>query len=826
MLRRLKVRGRLMLVIAVPLVLLLLVAVPEVVQRWDRATSADGAADLTRAATDITATVDALQQERVLSAALRAGAAEQVAQALADQRLVTDAEIERGTAALARAGALSSGLAEVAATATGRLAGLDDVRTQTDRARSIVPWVDPFAPLVDALLVVQEGLGSAVADTGVGNALVQAALLARSTDAAAAQTAQVAAAAAWGELRGDQSGILTDLRADELAYRTAYLAATAASTRVERRAEVNQRDVTNAGRVVDEVLADGDVSSAGPLLRWLDTGTRRQVALGEVEAARAADGLREAVDLGQASRQESTAYLALAGVGLLLALSLALLAARSITRPLRRLTDAADHLAEERLPRLVDALRHPGDDDERYLAATIEPIEVGSDDELAHLGRAFNTVQAVAVDVAAQQADLLRKGISDLYVNLARRNQSLVERQIQLLDRLEAGEEDPEVLEHLFLLDHLATRMRRNAESLLVLAGAESGTRRARPTDVVDVVRAALSEVEAYERVELGALAPAMVQGLTVSDVAHLVAELLENATSFSPPDTTVRVDGIRVGGSYQLVITDHGLGMPAAQLDELNAVLRDPPVTGLALGRSLGCLVAARLAARHGITVRLRPAERGGVAAFVVLPRAVLAPQEPVPAPGLALGTLAALDRHVPVAPLPDEAVPPLDGWTLAALDRHVPVAPAGELAVELGEAERTADGYAPEEPRPARLRDALPSREVFEAGLRTLLAGDPLPVEPDVPAPEPPVRPDGTVVGDVAEAALPAVAELEPLPSPDRQALRRRVPGASGGGQVATSSAERARRSPDEVRENLMRYRSGLRAGRAAAPGREERP
>jgi signal transduction histidine kinase len=562
---------------------------------------------------------------------------------------------------------------------------------------------------------------------------------------------------------------------------------------------VNQRDVTNAGRVVDEVIADGDVSSAGALLRWLDVGTRRQVALRGVEAARAADGLRLATDLGQTSRQESTGYVALAGVGLLVALSLALLAARSITRPLRSLTDAADHLAEERLPRLVDALRNPGDDDERYLAVTIEPIEVGSDDELAHLGRAFNTVQAVAVDVAAQQADLLRKGISDLYVNLARRNQSLVERQILLLDRLESGEEDPEVLEHLFLLDHLATRMRRNAESLLVLAGAESGSRRARPTDVVDVVRAALSEVEAYERVELGALAPATVQGLAVSDVAHLVAELLENATSFSPPDTTVRVDGIRVGGSYQLVITDHGLGMPAAQLDELNALLRDPPVTGLALGRSLGCLVAARLAARHGITVRLRPAERGGVAAFVVLPRAALAADEPVPAPGLALDTLAALDHHLPVAPV-------------------APPAPTVDLD-DVREAAPAMVGWATEEPRPERLRDALPSGEVFEAGLRTLLTGVPPRVEPEGPAHQ---QTEGPAV---AEAAA-AVTDVEPRPSADHQALVRRVPGATGSGQAAASSAERARRSPDEVRTILMKYRSGLRAGRAAAPGREERP
>ena len=146
-----------------------------------------------------------------------------------------------------------------------------------------------------------------------------------------------------------------------------------------------------------------------------------------------------------------------------------------------------------------------------------------------------------------------------------------------------------------------------------------------------------MSEVEEYERVDLGTLAGATLHGPAVSDVAHLVAELLENATQFSPPETMVRVDGARTGGSYQLVITDQGVGMRPEQLEELNAVLRDPPVTGLALGRSLGCLVAARLAARHGITVRLRAGEGEGVAAYVVLP---------APPPGGGAGRAAPVRR------------------------------------------------------------------------------------------------------------------------------------------------------------------------------------
>jgi HAMP domain-containing protein len=875
MLRRLKVRTRLVAVIALPLVLLLAVAGPEALQRRDRAAEADQAAALAAQGEDLDAAANALQIERILSSAVRAGAGDQAGRALVDQRAITDGAVDRAERALSLVADRAPALAPATSHATALLAGLTDIRTETNTARSIVPWVDPFAPVLDALLGLQEGLGSLVAEAGVGSELAQAALVARTKDAAAAQAAQLAAATAWGELRGDQAGILAGLRADELAYRTAYLVAAPTAERVARRAEVQRGAVTTAGRVVDSVIDGGALEAAGRLDDWLDLGGQRQVVLREVEAARVGDAVARADALGDTSRRASTAYAGLAGIGLLVALGLALLAARSITRPLRRLTDAADHLAEERLPKLVDALRHPGDEDERYLSATIEPIEVRSDDELAHLARAFNAVQAVAVDVAAEQADLLRKGISDLYVNLARRNQALIERQIHLLDKLEVGEQDPETLENLYLLDHLATRMRRNAESLLVLAGAESGPRRSRSIDIVDVVRAAVSEVEDYERIDLGALAGATLQGHAVSDVAHIVAELLENATHFSPPSTAVRIDGARTGGSYQLVISDRGVGMPPDQIDALNAILRDPPVTGLALGRSLGCLVAARLAARHGITVRLRAGEREGISAYVIVPRHLIAE-----------------DVAEPLLP--------------ARMDRVV--------RLEEGPAGPEAGGASS---APERLRDALPARASFDADLQALLDGDAPPalVEPPVerrrdpePAPEPVGPPlarrgagrtpddvedhaappgvepavdahdgtgvragdrpgagrasrpgarrdgvdalDGTAVHDEAHPGadrarrrgarrdaidVPVDATPSRVPDPRDDAvvvagarasggLARRVPGATTEAEPPPSDAERQRRSPDEVRALLSRYRSGLQAGRTGDRSHEE--
>jgi signal transduction histidine kinase len=761
MLRKLNVRTRLVAVIAVPLALLLALAVPEALERRDLALDADRAARATADVAQVAAAADALQGERTLSAALRSGAGPDVERALEVQRTITDGAVARAEESLTALAPIDPAVAPAARAAATRLAGLSTVRQETDAAVSDVPWSDPFEPIVDSLLQVQESVGAVTAELGLENRLSAVALLARSKDAASAQDAQMAAASSWGELRGGQSTTLSSQRADEAAFRAAYLAASPPGLLDERRAEVLQGAATQTGRVIDDVVAGAPPSD---LSTWLDESAARQEVLRGVEATRADEALLAIDAVETSSRQSSTAYLGLAGLGLLLALGLALAAARSITRPLRDLTDAADELATDRLPKLVDALRQPVDDDEHQLSAALEPIEVRTDDEIGRLAHAFNAVQLVAIDVAAEQSLLLKKGISDLYVNLARRNQALIDRQIQLLDQLESEEQDTEVLQHLYLLDHLATRMRRNAESLLILAGSESGPRRSKPIEVVDVVRAALSEVEDYERIELGALASATLHGPSGSDVAHLVAELLENATQFSPPDTMVRVDGASTGSSYQIVITDRGVGMRQEQLEELNEVLRDPPVTGLALGRALGCLVAARLAARHGITVRLRSTEGEGVAAYVILPEHLLVDEasEPRPTP---------LHRPVGAPPVGDPR----------------PSDPVSDEAQVLA-SERF--------PAPVRLSDALPARSEFDAGIQALLdlEGEPTLVEPPL---------------TTREAAVAATGEAV-------AALRRRVPGATAEAVPDPIADPPVRRDPDEVRALLSRYRSGLRAGR----------
>jgi signal transduction histidine kinase len=321
------------------------------------------------------------------------------------------------------------------------------------------------------------------------------------------------------------------------------------------------------------------------------------------------------------AQQAAIFYFFFAVASIVVAAAVTYSVARSITVPLRKLTTAAYSLSSERLPALVERLRNPEEESHESLAASLSPIDIDSKDEIGQLAESFNSIQRVTIDVAEEQSVLLRKGIGDIFINLARRNQTLLDRQIEFIDQLEAHEEDPDQLDNLFKLDHLATRMRRNAESLLVLAGAEPPRRRGRPVSLADVVRVAIGEVEDFARIQLLALDEATVGGNVAVDLAHLLSELMENATHFSPPDTMVEIVGHRSANGYIISVSDQGIGMSPEQLAEANHQLARPPLVGLALSRSLGFIVIGRLAQRFDISAKLTASPSGGVTALVTLP-------------------------------------------------------------------------------------------------------------------------------------------------------------------------------------------------------------
>ncbi|WP_093619371.1 sensor histidine kinase [Actinoplanes philippinensis] len=316
---------------------------------------------------------------------------------------------------------------------------------------------------------------------------------------------------------------------------------------------------------------------------------------------------------------------------LLLAILFAWLVARSMARSLRELRQGALAVAQFGLPHAVSRLRDPA------LSASLtpaqvadqiaEPLPVRSRDEFGQVTEAFNAVHLEAVRTAAEQA-ALRASVATMFVNLARRSQILVDRLIGHLDRLERGEEDPDRLAELFQLDHLATRMRRNDENLLVLAGADSTRVQREPAALIDVLRAAQSEVEHYTRIEFGMIDRDIeVAAHAVNDMVHLVAELFDNATAFSPPNSNVLVEARRVGENAILTVEDHGIGISREQLRDLNERLANPPTVDVAVSRMMGLVVVARLANRHAVRVELRPADRErGTVAEVGLPVSVLA--------------------------------------------------------------------------------------------------------------------------------------------------------------------------------------------------------
>jgi len=315
---------------------------------------------------------------------------------------------------------------------------------------------------------------------------------------------------------------------------------------------------------------------------------------------------------------------------LLLAILFAWLVARSMARSLRELRQGALSVAQYGLPHAVMRLRDPslhGSLTPAQVADQVaEPLPVRSRDEFGQVTEAFNAVHLEAVRTAAEQA-ALRSSVATMFVNLARRSQILVDRLIGHLDRLERGEEDPDRLAELFQLDHLATRMRRNDENLLVLAGADSTRVQREPAALIDVLRAAQSEVEHYTRIEFGMIDRDIeVSAHAVNDMVHLVAELFDNATAFSPPNSTVLVEARRLGDGAVLSVEDRGIGISREQLRELNERLANPPMVDVAVSRMMGLVVVARLANRHGVKVELRPSdnERGTVA-DVGLPSAVL---------------------------------------------------------------------------------------------------------------------------------------------------------------------------------------------------------
>jgi signal transduction histidine kinase len=492
---------------------------------------------------------------------------------------------------------------------------------------------------------------------------------------------------------------------------------------------------------------------------------------------------------------------------------------RKLTRDLRNLDGSVREMADERLPRVVARLRRGDDVD---VLAESPPPATSSVREISQIAGSFATVQEAAVAAAVEQARL-RKGVSQVFLNISMRNQSLLHRQVSMLDSMERRATEPGALADLFRLDHLTTRMRRHAEGLIILSGSTPGRGWRHPVPVVDVLRAAVAEVEEYVRVDVVSESRDLVAGIAVNDLIHLFAELIENATVFSPPNTRIEVRADRVGNGLVAEIEDRGLGLSEKELADINGRLATPGEFDLANSEQLGLFVVSRLAARHSITVTLRRSAYGGTTAILLLPFGVL-----VRAEDAAAGLPAEWQPDGPV-PVPLGSEPPSGQAAVSSISgqggrRHWPhVALRGQPADNgVGEADAHPPSVAaplsvaPPAPwRPGAMSpwpDAFRPSSARRGPPRRDTPPDTGPSEP-LPPPRPPrLEPEAT--GPASSGTHLGMPVRVPQGSIAPQLRMRRDPDSQPAAGQAPGAGER---SPEATRDMLILMQEGWQRGRA---------
>ncbi|SOD85030.1 nitrate- and nitrite sensing domain-containing protein [Streptomyces sp. Ag109_G2-15] len=616
------IRGRMAIVLAVPTCLLLALTGLGVADRahdWSAARATESQVGILLQEQDL---VRELQRERGLTNGLLSGA-EQYRDDVRRQRARTDAARTSLRAALAKESGDLPGAA-AAALRQAQLPLVDLIATRTavdtgraDRAATLRFYTRAVTALIDA-----EGVGAPDGDRRIARGVQALQALARATEAVALERGSLNGVFAARRFRSGEYLDFTDVRATRVAALGQFrqLADNA------EKSSLDQAFGTAAARRVTGYEAKAEAGADGSSLhvdatRWWADMTTLVDALHGVRKQVGDDVRARADQVGGAATRELVGFLALGGLILAVASALALFSARSITRPLGALADEADAVAGSRLPDVVKYIQ--GADPDTPLPAEPEAAEVpATAREITRLVAALRNVERTAVGLAAEQA-VLRRNSTESLASLGRRNQALLSRQLGLITTLESQELDPNALAELFELDHLATRMRRNAESLLVLAGEEPPARRWPGTvTVTEVVQSAVSEVEQYQRVAVTDIEPCRVRGHCVAELSHLLAELVENALMFSPPQQPVAVYGWRDGGEYCLAVVDRGIGMTAQRMAQANALLSGKGGSLLAAPtRFLGHHVVGALATRLGAHVELRATEGSGVTAYVALP-------------------------------------------------------------------------------------------------------------------------------------------------------------------------------------------------------------
>ncbi|MCX4760915.1 nitrate- and nitrite sensing domain-containing protein [Streptomyces sp. NBC_01275] len=615
------IRTRLLRILILALAVLLALLGVAAAEQISAYRNASATADNARLEITLQGLVHELQKERGLTTGY-VGGVRQFGGKLPAQRKATDtARTALGQALKGRDDAAAGSVRE----SLDRIDGLVGIRSAADGGTGVVKATfDWFTTTITVLDRLDLGLDE-VHDGRLRDAYQSLQVLGNAKEFTGEERAIVLGSVRAGAFRDGDYSRFMEIRAGRLAALDAFpRSATAAQERrldtamttpdAERAWSYESTAVHGGGRLKWSDL---------PPMAWWDSTTSTINGLRNVQISLGVDVENRAAELESAAQRDLLLFLLLALATVAALGGLALDCVRSVSAPLAELAQQARKVASEQLPTAVAAVQNaPSGETPEPPAALAVADNAGA--EVREVAEAFDRVQRAAFDLATEQA-VLRRNATDSLVSLGRRNQNLVRRQISFINKLEHEDADPATLANLFELDHLATRMRRNAESLLVLAGESSPRPWATPLAVTDVLRAALSEVEEYRRVTLRRIEPAQVNGAVVAEVSHLLAELIENALSFSPPDSDVEVEGRRTSAGYLVAIVDHGLGMDAQMLAEANVRLSGTASFMAEPTRFLGHFVVGALARKRGIEVRLGEAPAAGVVARVLIPAGLL---------------------------------------------------------------------------------------------------------------------------------------------------------------------------------------------------------
>jgi signal transduction histidine kinase len=591
---------------------------------------------------------------------------------------------------------------------------------------------------------------------------------------------------------------------------------------------------------------------------WYAAQSAKVDAMQQTELAVARNIVARAQRL-QASAESSAVVTAIVTAIILLLVLLATVAvARSLVGPLRRLREGALNVATVELPERVRLL---GEAQDPSVSLAVAPIDVLSTDEIGQVARAFDQVHSEAVRLASDEASL-RNSLNAMFVNLSRRSQSLIERLVRMIDSLEQNEGDPDRLSNLFAMDHLVTRMRRNSENLLLLAGHDSARKWSDPVSLADVTRAAVSEIEHYGRVSMKVQPGISVTGSAVSDVVHLLAEVIENATIFSPKDTPVHVSAEEpTSGGVLIEVSDSGVGIPEARLGEINWRLDNPPVIDVSVSRHMGLFAVARLAERHGVRVRLRPRAPHGLTALVWLPDNII--EREASLYGSRSRAFAAqsgfVDRGITGAAFVDRGITGAAYPDRVGTDgRGVPARPVAEVQPAY---QQVQPAYQQVQPAYQQVQPAYHRRDVVvpeppgtgsrETGAPTAATSawfrSPAPsapgngsgsAGPTAPTPMQPIGSDGWTIGKHAAQIIaePVRGDLTAAGLPTRVPQANLLPGSAAGGPTVSGATNlpgtrsgpeaqapttaRPPRSPDVARARLSGFQHGARRAKGLSP------